>query len=351
MEKAKIVFVDYDEDYLMALVLKFLHMLKDDIEIAMITDQEYLTRFLEQQNDISILVINEKFGSIELTPHKIGYVFYLVETTDEAATEPAHSYSIYKYSSVNEIYMRVSGLTNLESSLQSGKGGTKINMIYSPIGDSGKTFTALGIAKALSALKKKVLYLNVELIQNFNYFLLDQTCIDNRFGYLLAGRSERLVEAFQETIRNEGFDYLPPFEQSATALNVTMDSYLYLLDQLKKLNLYEYIILDTSSEFNQEKAMLMAECDKVLIITRQDKMSLWKMDCFLRNIDFSNRDKFMFLCNSYDTRDENLYMNDDIKHKYTITEYIKRIPHRAEGISTANIGENSSFQKIAYYLL
>jgi len=351
MEQVNIVFVDLEEDYLMTLVMKFINKLKDNVDITMITDTQYLQTYLEQPQDINILVINEKLYSHAFDRYNIDYIYYLAETTDELATEPTQSNSIYKYSSVSEIYSRVSNLSNLEIRFQNGSSETKLIMVYSPIGGSGKTFTAMGIAKALSVLNKKVLYLNMEMVQNFNYLLVDQSYIQNHFDYYLSTQSDKLMDILNETIRKEGFDYVPPLEQSASALNITMDSYFHLLHQLKEIMIYEYIILDTSTEFNADKAKLMCECDKVFLVTNQDKISLWKLDCFLRNIDYSNRNKFMFLCNAFDASEANMITIEDKPKKYTMTEYIKRIPHKAEGISTANIAENSSFQKIAYYLL
>ena len=129
MEQVNIVFVDLEEDYLMTLVMKFINKLKDNVDITMITDTQYLQTYLEQPQDINILVINEKLYSHAFDRYNIDYIYYLAETTDELATEPTQSNSIYKYSSVSEIYSRVSNLSNLEIRFQNGSSDTKLIMV------------------------------------------------------------------------------------------------------------------------------------------------------------------------------------------------------------------------------
>ena len=351
MEQAKIVFVDTDEDYLLTLVMKFISNIKDYIDITMITDPMYLQKYLEQPHDINILIINEKLYTPAFERYSIDDVYYLTETTDENATEPYLSNYLYKYSSVSEIYQRVLSLSNFEAKYMNEISNTKLIMVYSPIGGSGRTFSAIGLARALSGLNKKVLYLNLETIQNFNYFMMDKSYAPRSFTFNLSAQGADLIDSLKASVKTESFDYLPPFEQSATALNITMSSYFNLLHQLVERKIYEYVVLDTSTEFNEEKARLMYESDQVLIITNQDRMSAWKLDTFLRNIDFSDKGKFLILCNSYHSGEENVYTANESAGKYTITDYIKRLPQRAECINTTNIAESTSFQKIAYYLL
>ncbi len=351
MELSKIVFVDSDEDYLMTLVLKFINKLKDNVEITMITDTQYLQEYIEQPHDIGILVINEKLYSQSFERYNIDYIYFLNEVIDDAVTEPTQGNYIYKYSSVNEIYSRIASLSNLEAKFLNGKKSTMLIMIYSPIGGCGKTFTAIGIAKALSLLNKKVLYLNLETIQSFNYLLTNKSYLGISMINLFSSEIENVTELLSSTTRNEGFDYIPPFGQSTSSLNITFDTYHSLIHKLIENKSYEYIILDTSTEFDENKARLMYECDKVFLITNQDNNSLWKMDCFLNNIDYSNHNKFLFICNNYDTAEANMIDMGNNPTKYSITDYIKKVPHKGEYINTSNIAENSSFQKIVYYLL
>jgi cellulose biosynthesis protein BcsQ len=351
MELTKIVFIDLDEDYLMTLVLKFINKLHDNIDITMITDSLYLQEYMEQPHDIDLLVINEKLYTQAFDRYNIDYIYLLSETVDDSVTEPTQGSNIYKYSSVNEIYARIASLSNLEARYSDGNKSTKLVMVYSPIGGSGKTFTAIGIAKALSLLNKRVLYVNLETIQNFNYYFKDKSYLQNKFIYGLTSKGDNFSDILKESIHTEGFEFLPPFEQSITSFNITMDVYFDFLRFVRDQRSYDYVILDTSSEFTSDKAKLMSECDKVFVITKQDVMSVWKFDCFLRNVDLSNTNKFMILCNEYDAYEPNMLSPEDKSVKYNIMDYIKKVPQKAECINTANIAENTSFQRIAYYLL
>jgi hypothetical protein len=89
----------------------------------------------------------------------------------------------------------------------------------------------------------------------------------------------------------------------------------------------------------------------IFIITRQDIISSWKLERFLHNVDISDQNKYMLLYNEFDAYEADMVKPEAKASRFITTDYIKKIPHQAEYINTSNIAENTSFQKIAYYLL
>lgn len=346
----KIVFVDFEEEYLMLLVMKFIDKLKDMADMTMITEKEYLHTYLKEPHDIDILIINKELYDPRFERYNINFIFNLVEKNIEKA-EAFQKNEVYKYSSTNEIYARIACLSNLQMRSKEEGAESKIIMVYSPIGGCGKTFTSLGIAKALSNLNQKVLYLDAQLCQSFQFFIPHWVGKAVSKEPILEIEQERFREVFQNYIDNEGFDYMSTLVNETFLWDMDFEAYIHLLDQIKKLKIYDYIILDMSCEFTQSKAKLMGEVDKVIMVTNQDKMSYLKMSCFLKNIDYSHEGKFVFIMNRYDSKETNLFEKGESSIDYEIVEHIKKIPERAEGITTNNIGEMMSFQKIAYYLL
>jgi cellulose biosynthesis protein BcsQ len=259
---------------------------------------------------------------------------------------------IYKYTSVREIFNEVISKTS-EQSLKpvNGAGSTKVIMIYSPSGGIGKTTTALGICGAIAKCNKRVLYLNTETIQSYNLMLSDKSFCSGSFEKYMLAKQENIVSLLGGAIGSELFDYLKPFRQSISSLNISMEHYKYLIDALKTAGSYDYIVVDTSADFTSEKTMLMSFADKTIIITGQDAVSAAKLDCLLSNIDCSDSSKFIFVCNKYSRQATNCLIAGSITNKCFISEYIECFDLKHSGSDIEFLAANKHLQKLAYMLI
>ncbi|WP_455716553.1 AAA family ATPase [Anaerosporobacter sp.] len=351
MDQIKILFVDVDEEYLMRLVMKFIDALEDKVDITMITELDYLNQYLEEPHEINILVIKDSLYGKQFERFSINDVYILTENVNSDDKFIDARNLINKYSSIGHIYTKIASLSGLDKIDTSNNQKGKLVMVYSPIGGSGKTYTALGIARALADLNKRVLYLNVESVQNFEYYLNEKGFLPKEFEQAMIRQEENLIKEFKNTIRREEFDYLPPLEQSTIALNITLSSYKQLIASIKELNLYDYIVVETSSEFNQDNVVYMGMADKVIIVACQDYLSTFKLERFLTNIDYVGQDKFNIVCNLFDDKKQNCLTDSTKKKAYDILEYIT-VEEKSQDIGkTRDKYVEGGFQKIAYYLL
>lgn len=350
MEKLLIVMVDEDENYLMPLELKFTEELKNRAEIVVITSKEYLNLFFSDPKEIDILLINENLFTEDLKRHNIKNIFILSEDEHEESLESPQN--ICKYTSVKEIYnLIISNVKSVEINEDGKNVENKVIVIYSPIGGSGKTILSAGISAILNKNNKKALYINTEVLQNFSNILFDNASpyASKSFEKGLVEKDFNIVQKLINSIGKGEFDYILPFKQALSSLEIDLEKYIYLISKIKEAEIYDYIIVDTSIELTNEKCHLMSLADKVVIIANQDKNSAIKIDSLLDNIDCSNKNKFVFVCNKFAKGNENYLINNTIKNNFVVKENISLITE--ENLSIKELEKNNELKKLSYDLI
>lgn len=347
MNKITIMLVDIDEKYLMPIELRLIEMLGDKVELSVISDEAYLKKYFSLPRQIDILVIKESLYSTDFQRHNINKTFILSEDMYcNETTQSLNVHTIYKYTSVKEIYSEIINKSSMEPGNK--KNESKVIMVYSPSGGVGKTTISLGLSSALKLAYKKVLYINTETIQGFHFMFKNIEYSQVGFENYMVNADENILTHLNKALGNEGFDYLLPFKQSLSSLNLGLNEFRFLIDKIKKSGMYDYIIVDTSNEFTNEKSMLMGYCDKVIILTTQSKIDAVNINALKYNIDSSNQNKFIFICNKYKETEENYLIKDDFVKGCNISEYIGYIDTEIKSLN--NITNNRAFSKLAYML-
>lgn len=345
MKKLVVMLVDKDEKYLMPIELKLIEELNDKLELMVITNEDYLKQYFSLPRHIDILIINEDLYDSELQKHNIVNTFILTEQAElKDITCSLSIHSIYKYTSVKEIYNEV--ISNISTEEVKENSQAKIIMVYSPSGGSGKTTVSIGITSALKHLNKRVFYLNTENIQSFDFIIGNKQYCTSGFDRYLVNKEEKILSYLEKAIGKKPFDYLLPFKQPVSSLNIGINEFKFLIEKLKESGKYDYIIVDTSSEFNSDKSMLMGYCHKVIILTQQSKVDAIKLNYLKTNIDCSNSNKFIFICNKYLETKENYLIKDEYISNCNISEYIDYF--QQEDITTGFLAKNRCFSKLTY---
>jgi hypothetical protein len=352
MSKLVIVLADTDEKYLMPLELKFIQEFGDKANIELISDKEYFKSYFSSLKKIDILVIHEDLYTGDLEKHSIANLFILTELNCISATLDMSINKIYKYTSVKEIFNELMSMTSTKSLRPiNQKEDNKVIMVYSPSGGSGKTIVALGISAAIAKCHKRVLYLNTETLQQYNFCLKNNGFCSQGFDKHMVQRNKNIIQYLPGVVGVELFDYLLPFRQSISSLNINMEHYKHLIEVIRVSGQYDYIVVDSSSDFTSEKTMMMSYCDKVIIVTGQDAVSVSKLDSLLSNIDCSDNNKFMFICNKYSGESVNWLISNNLNNKCTISEYVGYFDLDYASFSLEFLAMNKHFQKLAYTLI
>lgn len=323
MAEISVLIVEPDVRYVDQIALKLLEEMESEIRLEVITDKNYYKEYMLSPRMIDVIIINETCIDESIKRQKnIKLAIILNENENNVRGIDC----IYKYSNLQEIFYKIQGrMKSTFKQLQdeSKKTESSLIMVYSPIGGSGKTTTALGLSSSLAELGRKVLYLNVETVQNFQYFLSDKGYIDNGFERLLSVKGEGLLAHLNGAIGTQGFDYVRPIKYSTLSYGIKDEDYLFFIKYLMESKMYEFVILDVPSDMSEFVSNLMTMSNKVIIVSNQDEYAVHKIQRLLDNIDFSNSNKFLFVCNKFNKDEENcLFRNSIMGKKLTITEYI-----------------------------
>ena len=323
MKNYSLVIAGKDEEYLVSLEIGLLKGMGDMVDITMITDNDYYNYYFSIPQKIDVLIIEEALYSEVIERQNVGNIFVLEETKANKLYKQ-NVMGIFKYSSVKEIFHKIFGKIGNDFKQDDNRNdlNTQTILIYSPIGGSGKTLLALSMCNELAEFNKHVLYINVETIQNFHWFLASQEEAPEEFCYNLANHNNNMIMNFDAYVGNEGFDYIKPVPASTLSFGIKKEDYFYIIAELVRSKKYDYIVIDTSIDMDESNCKMMGICDRVISIVKQDALSVWKADSFLENIDYSDSQKYMFVCNRYTTEMRNFIVESEYLYECNITEYI-----------------------------
>lgn len=352
MAKPRIIIADTDVRYIIPLQLRFAADYFEKVDLEIISDKDYFKRLFSVPQKAEILIISEELYDASLQRHNIGIVFLMMEQYEEEQTADLNINRIFKYTSIKEIFNEITG----KSAGFLNKGREKrteaqIIMVYSSAGGVGKTTLALGMAACLTQNYKKVLYINASWLQTFQRMLENKSPITSPEVYSqLVSNTTSLYEDIKHVLRKELFVYLPPFKASLMSLGMDYTVYERLACSAKKSNDFDYIIVDSDTEFDEEKAALIGVADKVIIVTRQDSASVFSTNLLVSSINGINSDKYLFICNDFRNENSNALIAPDANLKFSINDYVEHI-NNYDMLKVSSFAKIASLQKVSFLLL
>lgn len=217
--------------------------------------------------------------------------------------------------------------------------------VFSPVGGAGCTTVALALAIALARRGRRVLYVGADSLQNFT-FLLGDVRLREGAEKLLAwdDLGGGVLAALEPHIRGiGGFDYLPPFRQSLSALGVSGGDFIGLCQSVREAGAYDTVLLDCSGEFSERTTRLLVYADLRLILCRQEEHAVRKLLQFLRLFD-TEAGETLLVCNRYDNRRENALLRaqallplaayiEEISEAAATLEALRGLERQVEGIA------------------
>ncbi len=340
MEKVRILFAESDEKYIYSIICKILAEQGEAVSVECITDRAYLESASREPIKCDILVAKEEWYNAYLQKQNIGQIFLLCEGYGGDVAPGARR--INKYSSIKEIYLHITAEMGAGKKLPGREKGTVLYAVHSAVGGCGKTTMALGLCCALKKYGSRVLYVNMESIQNFNYLLENQEYMD------LGGWNRGIANGLETVARIQEFEYVPPLKQSALLNGISYAGLIEALGRTRDRRIYDYIVAELPLEPDAERLQLLNMADKVLFITKQDALSVWKTERFLENIDDSDRSRFLTVCNLYSDKRENQITRSA---KLEMDEHIGELENPEELHSVGQLARGSLYDKLVYLLM
>lgn len=317
---AKIILVDADSNFLSNLEWYFFKQ-PDEHDIITISSKDYLHDFFSNPQTADALVISEEMFFPEIEKHNITHIFTLTESIVESGTERLDGRRMSKYTtSVPEMYNIITGiLKTANNGPKPQTATTGVVMVYSPIGGVGTTSIAIGLCASLYKNYKKVLFLSIEGLQTFSSFFSGEFYLDCWQNNMFKAEREEAIVSLKEMVRNELCDYLPPYNSPLPSIPLEAEDYIHLINAIRSLKTYEYVVIDCGSEFTKDVSSLMGVADKVVIVYDHEERSKHKIGCLLNSINYSDRGKYVFLHNRVISGKESCDLDQKLENsKYNV---------------------------------
>ncbi len=352
MGKPVIILADTDEQYLAPLEIKFLEALDDKVELEIITDTGYFRQHFASPQNAEILLVSEELYSGELQKQNISNIYVLTESIEESDTEDLGIKKIFKYTNTNEIYNQIMATSRgkMQKELSKTK-ETIVVLFYSAAGGVGKTTLAMAMCGGLKKNFKKVLYVNAHRVNSFQFYLDNTAAMPNSVYTELANPDASLFGRIRHVIRNEGFDYLPPFAAALSSVDVDFNIYEHIIQSAKATKEYDVIVVDADSTFDYAKASLITMADRVMIVTTQSRASVNATNMLIKNMNCGEKVKYLFVCNQFDPDKFNALVEEtSLKPNFTVSEYVKKIPD-IDRMDLSEIVTDTDMQKLPFWII
>ena len=351
MERPRIIIADEDFNYIIPLQLRFVEYMFEQINLEIFTDHKCFEEVMQMPQTIDILIISEEWYTEDLKRHNIRHGFVMKESSDdlEIATRFV---TIYKYTNVKEIFAIILGTVNdLSLGSASHHNDPEMILVTSAIGGTGKTTIAMGVAAVLAEHLKRTLYINVDYLQGFQNYLKNAAPIADNEVYmnLSSGRNDVFAQ-LRHLIRKEKFDYIPPFKGALLSLGVDHSVGEKIARQALLSKEYDYVVVDMDSTFDADKMNMLEEADRIIFVVTQSDYSLLAMNRFLDNVELTDKEKQMFICNKYDANEKNSLVSEKDNPRFWVNEYVEKIPDYWKA-NEEKFSSHPGIQKIAMTIM
>lgn len=350
MGKPLVVIADPDASYVAPLECKFLEELGGIADFEMITDDVYRSQFFSAPHDIEVLVIAQEWYSADLDMQNIAHMVVLTEEqhSDHDRTCSLVADFTFKYGNLNVIYNKVVGSSNKLRAQDASDKEAKVIVFYSPVGGSGTTSAAIATAVCLRETYKRVLFVDAEYVQTFSCFLRSAKAAPNDMVRDMGSMQGDLFEKTGSYIVSDCFDYLPPLRAGLSSFGLDFDAFARFIAAARDSGCYDYLVVDTDSVFNAEKADLFTLADRIVVTVTQDAKALHKTTLFLDNLDHVD-DKYHFICNKHKSGCENAFSSSAGGSAIVLDGYVE-YDEKIVDYDATLLGEVAGFKRLAYSL-
>lgn len=354
MKKPRVIIADTDAAYTIPLQLKFVEEFFNQIDLEIITDRTYYENLFSAPQSVDVLIVSEDLYNDSLQRHNIRHMYMMQEELDqEEVTASLLVNRIGKYSSMKEIFNEIVGKSapTFDFGGKGKKAEPQIILVTSAAGGVGKTTVAMGLCAALAKSYKRALYINADRLQNFQAKLANPSPItaNDVYAKLLTG-SKNIFADIRHVVREEGFQYLPPFKAALMSLGLPYRIFEQLALSAKQSKNYDFVVVDADSTFDEGKTRLIDTADKVIIVTDQSRAAVFATNRLYESISGASGEKFLYICNNFDRDSDNALTDPSLRLRFSINEHLQHF----RGFDKKNLdalSKEKDVQKLAYLLI
>lgn len=298
--KIKLAVLEKDTSYLNRFIPSFSVKYADKIEIYAFSEKEVALATLNDKR-IDVFLASDSYEiDVNKLPKRCSFAYFTEIPNIEIINEQQ---AISKFQKMDSIYKQILNLYSENegniSGLKTSNEFCKTVVFTSPIGGVGSSSLAAACAIHFAIEGKKTLYLNLE-----NYGYADEFFeAEGQFGmsdviFALKNKKAKLAVKLESYVKQDkhGVYFYSKSENALHMSELKTEEMIQLLTLLKRLGVYEYIILDMDFSLDKENLNIYKEVNEVIWVSDGSQISndkLCRAYQTLMTLEMNMEDSFM----------------------------------------------------------
>ena len=391
MKKQRIILATAEENCAISLQMQLLESMGEKIQLEIVTDIAYFRQLFREPQKAWLLMVATRFYAETPRPQPVDHLIRLTDIEAEDGGRPRDCLVWYKHADVcrrvQELLSQVeeeempeeplsksedreeisekqvwaaqeiereeaNWLRREEERPEAGeetgealRKETEILVVSSASGGVGKTTVSLALAACLAQMGERVLYVDAEQLNSFQWRMTDpgslsgEACMALRTG-------NGTWEQWEGEIRREEFDYLPPFAAPLDMLGLDGRAYEQVIRSAAESQVYDRVLVDLGNLEGESRRRILEQAGRVLLISGQGMDSAYALSILAQAMECANEEKYTFLCNDYRKEQPDAFLGGRIRASFLLEERIRHV----EGIeeqSLREMGENEDVRRLA----
>ncbi|MBD0379379.1 hypothetical protein [Paenibacillus sedimenti] len=274
----------------------------EKLHVKLFTKLEFVMELLDRPQCEGILLMSEAYFPQLMNRCTSLIKIILSETIASSSDAEAKVPFLYRYQSLHQLLSRLVAFywEKQKTGTAHGSRSTQVLSIYSSAGNSGKSITAIHLAKQLSFRGERVFYLSLETVSSASLWLQGDLARFSHILYYLKSTPELLgpkLELLKSCDQRLRIDYMAPKDQIREMQEMTGDAVRLLIEALTALDQYDFIIVDLEASVHPRILKALELSDHILWLLLDDLSDMFKTQALYKQI--GSLQQLHFVINRY----------------------------------------------------
>lgn len=320
----------------------------DKLQVKLFTKLEFVMELLDSPPCEGILLLSEVYFP-ELKNHCTSLIkMILSENIASSSDAETKVPFLYRYQSLHQLLSRIIAFywEKQKAGGVHGARNTQVLSVYGSAGNSGKSMTAIHLAKQLSFRGERIFYLSLESVSSASLWLQGDSAHFSQILYYLKSTPEllgpklALLKSHDPRFR---IDYMTPKDQIREMQEMSGEAVRLFIEALIGLNQYDYMIVDLEASVHPRILKALELSDHILWILLDDLNDLYKSKALHKQL--GNLPNLHYVVNKYTGK----LMNDlSVLGNNTIKGYLPYIPEWKNVHSPEQVWQSVLFSEQVY---
>ena len=272
--KIKVAILDTDPNYLSRISSAFGSMFEQELEIYSFTEKKTALELIHAGDcKVDLLLAGDDFEvDPEELPKNCAFAYFVSSAQIDNLRGQK---TICKFQKAELIYREMLSLYADVSEVVIGVGNngeknTLILAFMSASGGTGSSTAAAACAKRLAKANKKVLYLNLEQFGSANDFFEAGGTFDlSDVIFAIKSNKTNLSMKLESIVKHDvsGVFFFDSCRMAFDVMEINPDDMHRLLEELKALEKYDYIVMDMDFSFNKREVEVMKQAFRIVFVS------------------------------------------------------------------------------------